>query len=50
MREMLTLRRKMYILHLIVTYTYRQTDRVAMGSPLGPVLAGIIMLCLERSA
>ena len=28
---------------------YLQTDGVAMGSPLGPVLAGILMVDLERS-
>ena len=28
--------------------TYRQKDGVAMGSPLGPVLAGIFMVALER--
>ena len=28
---------------------YLQTDGVAMGSPLGPVLAGIFMVDLERS-
>ena len=28
---------------------YLQTDGVAMGSPLGPVLAGIFMVHLERS-
>ena len=28
---------------------YLQTDGVAMGSPLGPVLAGIFMVNLERS-
>ena len=27
---------------------YKQTDGVAMGSPLGPVLAGIIMVELEN--
>ena len=28
---------------------YLQTDRVVVGSPLGPVLAGIFMVDLERS-
>ena len=28
---------------------YLQADGVAMGSPLGPVLAGIFMVDLERS-
>ena len=28
---------------------YLQTDRVAMGSPLGQVMAGILMFDLERS-
>ena len=28
---------------------YTQTDGVAMGSPLGPVLAGIFMAELERT-
>ena len=28
---------------------YLQTDRVAMGSPLGQVMAGILMVDLERS-
>ena len=28
---------------------YTQTDGVAMGSPLGPVLAGIFMVELERT-
>ena len=29
--------------------TYIQTDSVAMGSPLGPVLADIFMIELEKS-
>ena len=37
----------MYVLHLIVTCTYKQT--VAVCSPLGPVLAGIFMVHLEKS-
>ena len=28
---------------------YKQTDGVALGSPLGPVLAGIIMAELENT-
>ena len=28
---------------------YKQTDRVAMGSPIGPVLADIIMVELENT-
>ena len=30
-------------------YIYKQTDGVAMGSPLGPVLEGIIIVELENT-
>ena len=48
MKEMLTLCTK----NVYFTFNgdiYLQTDGVAMGSPLGPVLAGIFMVHLERS-
>ena len=48
MKEMLTLCTK----NVHFTFNgdiYLQTDGVAMGSPLGPVLAGIFMVHLERS-
>ena len=31
------------------SYTYTQKDSAAIGSPLGPVLAGIFMVELERT-
>ena len=48
MKELLTLCTK----HVYFTFDgdmYLQTDGVAVGSPLGPVLAGIFMVHLERS-
>ena len=48
MKEMLTLCTK----NVCFTFDgdmYLQTDGVAVGSPLGPVLAGIFMIHLERS-
>ena len=48
MKEMLLLCTK----NVHVSYNYNiyiQRDGVAIGSPLGPVLAGILMVNLERS-
>ena len=48
MKQLLTLCTK----NVHFTYNnkiYQQNDRIAMGSPLGPVLSGIFMVKLENS-
>ena len=48
MREILLLRTK-NVHFTFRCFVYLQTDTVAMGSPLGLVLAGIFMVHLKRS-
>ena len=48
-KELLIFVRKMYIFRLMDNQLYLQEDGIAMGSTLGPVIAGIFMVELERN-